>query len=557
MRSRTQKGHRFHRQRQSGIALLTVLFALLLISGIAFGMMYMANTETVINTNFRDLQKAQYGAWSGIHEARARLITTSPNPITKPTDFPKDNTPANLIYILNAAAGETVDPSTGTYADTEICHEGHANLTLSGTPSTGVACSGYPATTAFTTTTSYAPGQGQAYALPYKWVRINMKANGSAGGDYTSGTSFKVKPSSSSQTTPVCWDGYRQQLLPSGASCEAYVPTDPSSPYLTTVYMLTSLGVTPSGARRMAQMEVAFNPPFASNAAVASNDNVVLNGALVVNGYDNCSCICYCKHTQGGTTTFPRVQDDGTCPNNGDTIDHCSNRSGNTCNSKWGIYAEGSVQNPTGANENVYSSSSPAYSGGNTNFPYNPTALVEAYSSMAGVVNVTTSGSYGWTCTSSGCGTHSGPTFGTYPSIVPSDPTFDAYVNNPTSCTTVGGISVGPCTVFQITYIPGGSGGATHLTGGATGAGVLLVQGDLYVDGGLTFYGLIIVTGSVKFSGGGSNPTNIFGAIISGQPVVDTTTVGGSANIWYDQCALANQFKGQPPSILASRELPY
>ena len=559
-----------------GIALLTVLFALLLISGIAFGMMYMANTETVINTNFRDLQKAQYGAWSGIHEGRARMILSSPFPVARPTAFPQDNVAANLIYITNPVAGETVDPSSGTYIDTELCHEGFANLTLSTTTPAGVQCPAGPTSDSFTVVSSKAPGTGQAYALPYKWVRINMKANASAGGDANSSTTppYKVQPTLNDQTKPVCWNGYRQLILPSGPSCEAYVPSDPNSPYLTTVYLLTALGATNSGARKMAQMEVAFNPPFASNAAVASNDNVVLNGALAVNGYDNCSCICYCAHTQGGNTTYPRLKDDGTCPNQGDTIDHCSTRAGNTCNSKWGIYAQGSIQNPTGANENVYSSSTPAYSGNNGNFPYNPTALVQAYSAMAGVMNVkgpgptyakrtTPTPSYDWKCDSTGCDAPSGAIFGSYPTITPSDPAFDQYVysssnlRDPTYCVTTNGVTTGPCTVFQITYIPGGANGATHLAGGATGAGVLLVQGDLYVDGGLTFYGLIIVTGSVKFAGGGNDPTNIFGAIISGQPVIDTTTLGGSANIWYDQCAISHQFTGQPPTILASRELPY
>ena len=550
-----QPGRGRHQRTQSGIALLTVMFALILISAIAFGMMYMANTETVINANFRDLQKAQYGAWSGIHEARGRLISTAPSTsylgtaTSKiPSILPNDSDNRGITYILNPASGETVDPSTGTYGDTELCHEGFNGLSnLNGSYTAGVPCASnkMPSTGAFKTVTSLDPATGTAYALPYKWVRITMKSNNAAGGDASSSSTsyYAVKAQGYSNTTPICWNGSREiplNMMPGSGgvtTCENYVPTNPIDNYMTTVYMLTALGVTSTGARRMVQMETAFSPPFSSNAAVASNDNVTLNGALTVNGYDNCSCVCQCR--DGHTGTLYNLPAGGGC-SSGDTIDHCDTRAGSTttCTSKWGIYAQGSIQNPTGANENVYSESVPAYSGGHTDFPYSPTALVQTYSAMSGVKNVTAA-PYNWSCTSTGCGTHSSAVFGTYPTTDPAtDPS-------------------GSTGVFQITYIPGGVNGGTTLTSAASGAGVLLVQGDLNISGGLQFYGLIVVTGSVHFTGGGSDPTNIYGSIISGQPVIDTTTLGGSANIHYDACALANQFKGQPPSILASRELPY
>src|SRR5512140_3619024 len=130
----TPRGRNRHQRRQGGIALLTVMFALLLVTGIAFGMMYLANTETVINTNFRDLQKAQYGAWSGVHEARGRLISTAPatsylGTATSniPSTLPDDSSNTGITYILNPASGETIDPagsSGSVYPDTELCHEG-------------------------------------------------------------------------------------------------------------------------------------------------------------------------------------------------------------------------------------------------------------------------------------------------------------------------------------------------------------------------------------------------------------------------------------------------
>src|SRR2546423_1407833 len=78
----------------------------------------------------------------------------------------------------------------------------------------------------------------------------------------------------------------RQVLLPVAlgyVSCDQdpIGATDP----MRTVYMLTSLAVTQRGTRRMAQAEVALDPPIAMNAAVMSDDNVTLNGSLTVSGF--------------------------------------------------------------------------------------------------------------------------------------------------------------------------------------------------------------------------------------------------------------------------------
>jgi hypothetical protein len=96
-----------------------------------------------------------------------------------------------------------------------------------------------------------------------------------------------------------------------------------------------------------------------------------------------------------------------------------------------------------------------------------------------------------------------------------------------------------------------------HLSGAATGSGILMVNGDLTINGGLQFYGLIIVSGSVRFQGGGSAPTNIYGGVLSGTPLVDNTTLGGSANIQYDYCALKWASKHQAPRLISMRELSY
>ena len=46
------------RNKERGIALLIVLMALFLVAAVGMGMIYMSNTETSINANYRDTQLA-------------------------------------------------------------------------------------------------------------------------------------------------------------------------------------------------------------------------------------------------------------------------------------------------------------------------------------------------------------------------------------------------------------------------------------------------------------------------------------------------------------------
>jgi hypothetical protein len=103
----------------------------------------------------------------------------------------------------------------------------------------------------------------------------------------------------------------------------------------------------------------------------------------------------------------------------------------------------------------------------------------------------------------------------------------------------------------QVTYVPGN----LQLTGGAVGNGVLIVDGNLDIHGGLEFYGLIIVRGVISFTGGGSSGVNIYGAVLAGQQSYVDTTLGGSANIYFDFCSLPQGSQNQPPRMLSFREL--
>src|SRR5690349_5163010 len=109
-------------RRERGVALLVAMFALLLLSAIGMGMMFSANTESNINSNYREKQLATYAAIGGAMEAKDRLTTGGD--ITVPADVPS-TTAANIFYIINPKAGETIAPwnPANKYYDTELCHD--------------------------------------------------------------------------------------------------------------------------------------------------------------------------------------------------------------------------------------------------------------------------------------------------------------------------------------------------------------------------------------------------------------------------------------------------
>ena len=82
-----------------------------------------------------------------------------------------------------------------------------------------------------------------------------------------------------------------------------------------------------------------------------------------------------------------------------------------------------------------------------------------------------------------------------------------------------------------------------RLTGGGSGCGILLVEGDLDIHGNFSWYGPVIVTGSVTLTGGGNK--NITGALLAGGSA-DADLVGGNANIVYCSTAVKNQTQTRP-----------
>jgi len=55
-----------YRAPERGIAMITALFALLILSALAVGMMYMATTDTQINANYKESEQSYWAhapAW--------------------------------------------------------------------------------------------------------------------------------------------------------------------------------------------------------------------------------------------------------------------------------------------------------------------------------------------------------------------------------------------------------------------------------------------------------------------------------------------------------------
>jgi hypothetical protein len=497
------------RRNERGIALITALFALLLLTGIGLGLLYMSDAETMINANYRDSQQAYFAAMAGLQEVRQRMTPSAADVIAVPTVTPGNNN--SYLYLINpAGGGDTVDPqnSTNGYYDNQLCNE-------YGTVTGGKACPGKNSPTFMAYVNDDTPGiANTAKALPYKWVRIEQKVNGTNAPYYNQ---TKATNGTATATTPICWNGVNEFPLTetTDPSCSQGPGSDP--PGHTPVYVLTGYATT-NNASRYAQMEVAMDPPIETHGAVDSADHVTLNGQLTVNGYDYCTCQCTTAKT--GTT----------CGNPSNPKGYYSA----TCDTThYAIYSASTVDNPNNS-ETVIAGTTPAIDQ-NQSWPWNVQALYQKYAAAPGAVNVT-GPPYNWNC-SSGCGTQDGVALGTLPTIFPPSPPTNT--NGMTS---------------QITVVPSD----LKITNDASeGAGVLVVNGNLDINGGFQYFGLIIVTGTITFSGGGSHPANITGAIIAGQHSVTNldNTFGGGVNINFDYCALPGGNTNQPPRSLALRDI--
>lgn len=297
-------------KRERGMALIVVLFALMLLTAIGLGLMYMTTTETGIDSNFRGEQTAYYASKAGLEEARDRMryapcpgcvgayqnnaqydITSNqfPNGWSLPTTAPAAGT-GSVVYIVNSSgAADPVTPWTPNtaYFDDELCHENFAGLGLVATQATVPCAQAAPAGNAwYTAVNSFDPNTGTAAATPYKWVRITLKQDALPYcPDLTAGNCPAANRPVCSVTNPNSQiPPYYETPLPNGfAACEA--------DNMRSVYVLTSLARLPDGSRKMTQYEVAnlVVPPLPGSITfdgAGPNFNPPNSNALTITGVD-------------------------------------------------------------------------------------------------------------------------------------------------------------------------------------------------------------------------------------------------------------------------------
>lgn len=260
-----------------GVALFFAIFALLLLSAIAATLILSSATDTAINGNYRSEEVAYFGAKSGVEEVRDRMMASNPNvslPVTYPAYMPTTPTSPQLYVLNEGNQPGTVQPWTlgNAYVDDELCHDGYSPVgTYAGLVSVAsdLRCTTLPGGglgSWYNKTTSTAPWNGTAAALPYKWVRLGLKLDGSE-------QQYVADNNAANAGNLVCWNGVAEEVLPTAqvqnvASCTtAFTP--PANP----VYLVTALGIAPNGARKVVQAEIALSPttPFPYGLYATSN----------------------------------------------------------------------------------------------------------------------------------------------------------------------------------------------------------------------------------------------------------------------------------------------
>jgi len=285
------------RNPEGGLALFFAIFALLLLAAIGAALMFMASTETSINSNYRQEQVAYFAAKAGVEEARARMMASDPSslacanqpspcaaPVVGDANHPLFDTAqvmapgtvfpnARMIYyITNPGAGPAIQPwnSQDPYTDDELCHDGYVLLGQQAVaPDIRCTAADLPATS-YVAYTSTLPFSNTSGAVAYKWVRIAPKVNTSvnyltsAPGAPTAAISTYLVNAAMPATNVVCWDGSEEVVLNTPAFANCGKMKTPQNAPLTNVYLVTSMGVSRTGARKVTQAEVALQPttPF-------------------------------------------------------------------------------------------------------------------------------------------------------------------------------------------------------------------------------------------------------------------------------------------------------
>jgi hypothetical protein len=517
------------RKSERGMALILSLLALLLISAVGLGMIYMSNTETSINSNYKDTQTAFFAMRAGLEEGRDRLRSNATFPLPLPTAMPP--AAGSVVYIINpAGATDSVQPYTwgNGYFDDEFCHESFVGSGVAWVaPGTPCNAAGAVPAGSYVTTPSESPYANTANAMKYKWVRITLKQNGTTGNP---GTATTWVDSTQPANGQVCWDGtfLRETVATSyGAAYTTCALAKNAGFSAMPVYLVTSMALTPQGSRRVGQYEagaflvtppqagLAFDGPAATFNNAPNSNNFGING---VNSGDPVNA------SGGAPTTAQPYQ-----PWNGPGGQAACT---STSPASLPAIAVGDAQGVTNMDTDIPGNRTGMYTG---TAPIPPAPLVPSVQNE-------------------GSGTAQYPSTN---SLAPgSNWSTPAQLNqlaqamaNEANIICPGNAACAS-TTFGTDAIPR----ITYINGDATvsgGAGVLVVTGTLTFNGNTNFDGLILVIGqgimNVKGGGGGqvngevliantNSHTSPFGQLATlGSPNLNWTG-GGSNFIQYNSC---------------------
>lgn len=500
------------------MALLLALLALLLISAIGLGMVYMSNAETTINANYKDTQTAFFSARGGLEEMRDRMRKNSMSPIALPTTMPPNAN--SIVYITNpAGAADIVDPATwgNAYFDDELCHENFGPGMAASPYSTPCTAAGAAPGGSFRYVASISPNTNSAAALKYKWVRLTLKQNATVGTVATQWVD-STQPAGS----PVCWDAmHNREVAVTSLGYATCAAATTAGFNVEPTYLVTSLAITPLGSRRVSQYEAAalnVTPPPA--ALALDGPAAVFNPAPSSNNYfANGNDSGVAGYTGPGTCT-PTGPAQVPAVSTGDSTG-VTNVRGSIPTNRYPNYTG------TGGTPSIVNSGP----GGTNQLSgewSSPSQLNTLVANMANAADVSYSCGIGAPCSGRGpYGTDSAP---------------------------------------QITYVSG-----DFNFGPNSGSGVLIVTGTLNINGQSSFNGLILVIGQGVMTEQGSGNGQFNGSIFLAKTNSSTSPYsqlaalatpmiqwngGGTNGIQYNSC-WANVGNNLHFLVVASREEMY
>jgi hypothetical protein len=210
--------------KESGVALLISLFALLLICVVGVALIMASGTDTALTGNYHSATSVYYAALAGLEEGRGRLLPKSLYPLPSTFIAPVGGilAPGEVRYILNPMPGETVAPwdlsTPTTYPDTEYSLEFGTNPP------------GGPPTLPSVSSSSGIQGP------MYKWVRINAITAPSQ-----ANAGVNVDGGNGGPSAPLLYNNSTLTISPPGAQA----------------LEITSLASMGNGSQRMLQYVVA------------------------------------------------------------------------------------------------------------------------------------------------------------------------------------------------------------------------------------------------------------------------------------------------------------